>query len=69
MDGMKETLLNSMGYFNIHFGNECILISLLYLYLNKTSLCVFTFSIVWYSRNQKTGRFGNWICFRPQVRG
>jgi hypothetical protein len=28
-----------------------------------------TLSIVRYSRNQKTQRFGNWICFRPQVRG
>jgi hypothetical protein len=28
-----------------------------------------TFSIVRYSREQKTRRFGNWICFRPQVKG
>jgi hypothetical protein len=27
-----------------------------------------TFSIVLYSRKYKTRRFGNWICFRPQVR-
>jgi hypothetical protein len=26
-----------------------------------------TFSIVQYSRNYKTRRFGNWICFWPQV--
>jgi hypothetical protein len=26
-----------------------------------------TLSIVQYSRNQKTQRFGNWICFRPQI--
>jgi hypothetical protein len=29
----------------------------------------FTFSIVRYSRKQKTRRFGNWICFRPQMGG
>jgi hypothetical protein len=28
-----------------------------------------TLSIVRYSQNWKTQRFGNWICFRPQVRG
>jgi hypothetical protein len=28
-----------------------------------------TFSIVRYSRKQETRRFGNSICFRPQVRG
>jgi hypothetical protein len=27
-----------------------------------------TLSVVQYSRKQKTKRFGNWICFRPQVR-
>jgi hypothetical protein len=27
------------------------------------------FSIVRYSRDYKTRRFGNWICFRPQVKG
>jgi hypothetical protein len=27
------------------------------------------FSIVWYPRDYKTRRFGNWICFSPQVRG
>jgi hypothetical protein len=27
------------------------------------------FSIVRYSRNYKTQRFGNWICFRPQMKG
>jgi hypothetical protein len=26
-------------------------------------------SIVRYSKNYKIQRFGNWICFRPQVRG
>jgi hypothetical protein len=28
-----------------------------------------TFSIVWYFRNQKTQHFRNWIYFRPQVLG
>jgi hypothetical protein len=28
-----------------------------------------TLSIVLYSRKQKIRRFGNWICFCPQVRG
>jgi hypothetical protein len=28
-----------------------------------------TLSIVRYSRNQKAQRFGNWICFHPQVGG
>jgi hypothetical protein len=28
-----------------------------------------TLSIVRHSRNLKTQRLGNWICFRPQVRG
>jgi hypothetical protein len=28
-----------------------------------------TLSIVRYSRNYKTQRFGNWLCFRLQVRG
>jgi hypothetical protein len=28
-----------------------------------------TFSIVQYSREQKTRRFGNSICFHPQVKG
>jgi hypothetical protein len=27
------------------------------------------FTIVRYSRDKKTRRFGNWICFRPQVKG
>jgi hypothetical protein len=36
---------------------------------NKELLGSWTLSIVWYSINQKTRRFGNWICFRPQVRG
>jgi hypothetical protein len=26
-----------------------------------------TFSIVWYPRDQRTQRFGNWICFYPQM--
>jgi hypothetical protein len=29
----------------------------------------FTFSIVRYSRDYKTRRFWNWICFLPQVKG
>jgi hypothetical protein len=28
-----------------------------------------TFSIVRFSRELKTRRFGNWMCFRPQVKG
>jgi PhoPQ-activated pathogenicity-related protein len=24
--------------------------------------------ILWYSKNQRTQRFRNWTCFRPQVR-
>jgi hypothetical protein len=36
---------------------------------NIESLGFWTFSIVLYSREQKTRRFGNWICFRPQVKG
>jgi hypothetical protein len=28
-----------------------------------------TLPIVRFSRSQKKQRFGNWICFRPQVRG
>jgi hypothetical protein len=27
------------------------------------------FPVVRYSREQKTRRFGNWICFRPQMKG
>jgi hypothetical protein len=27
-----------------------------------------TLSIVWYSKNQKIRRFGNWNCYRPQAR-
>jgi hypothetical protein len=36
---------------------------------NADLLGFWTFSIVRYSRKQKTRRFGNWICFRPQVKG
>jgi hypothetical protein len=32
-------------------------------------LDLLTFSIVQYTREMKTRRFGNWICFRPQVKG
>jgi hypothetical protein len=28
-----------------------------------------TLPIVWYSKIQKTQRFGKWIRFRPQVKG
>jgi hypothetical protein len=28
-----------------------------------------TFSVIRYSREYKTRRFGNWICLRPQVKG
>jgi hypothetical protein len=38
-------------------------------YCTENYLVFWTFSIVWYSRKQKTRRFGNWICFRPQVKG
>jgi hypothetical protein len=34
---------------------------------NSELLSFWTFSIVLYSRNEKTRRFGNWICFRPQI--
>jgi hypothetical protein len=37
--------------------------------LHTELLFSWTFSIVWYSREQNTRRFGNWICFRPQVKG
>jgi hypothetical protein len=36
---------------------------------NTELLGFWTFSIVRYSRDNKTRCFGNWICFRPQVRG
>jgi hypothetical protein len=36
---------------------------------NTLKLGFWTLSIVRYSRNSKTQRFGNGICFRPQVRG
>jgi hypothetical protein len=36
---------------------------------NSELLGFCTFSIVRYSRNYKTRRFGNWICFRLQVWG
>jgi hypothetical protein len=36
---------------------------------NTELLGFWTFSIVRYSREQKTRRFGNWIFFRPQVTG
>jgi hypothetical protein len=37
---------------------------------NAQKYCFFgTFSIVRYSRKHKTRRFGNWICFRPEVKG
>jgi hypothetical protein len=40
-------------------------------YINNCSisqlLCFRTLSNLRYSRNQKTQRSGNWICFRPQV--
>jgi hypothetical protein len=32
-------------------------------------LCFWTFSIIWYSKNYKKQRFGDWICFHPQVGG
>jgi hypothetical protein len=32
-------------------------------------LSFWTLSIVWISTNQKTQRFRNWICFRPQAGG
>jgi hypothetical protein len=36
---------------------------------NTQNYCFFfTFPIVRYSREQKTRRFGNWNCFRPQVK-
>jgi hypothetical protein len=34
--------------------------------LRRTSTCI---SIIRYSKNTRAQRFGNWICFRPQVRG
>jgi hypothetical protein len=36
---------------------------------NTELLGSWTSSIVWYSREQKTRRFGNWSCFHTQVRG
>jgi hypothetical protein len=36
---------------------------------NTELLGFWTLSIVRYFRNYKTQRFGNWTCFRPQVRG
>jgi hypothetical protein len=38
-------------------------------YNTQELVSFWTFSIVRYSRNQKTKRFGDWICFRPQERG
>jgi hypothetical protein len=37
--------------------------------LRSKLLGFWTLSIVLYTRNYKTQRFGNWICFRPHVRG
>jgi hypothetical protein len=37
-------------------------------YADSITVFFLTFSIVRYSREQKTRRFGNWICFRPQVK-
>jgi hypothetical protein len=36
---------------------------------NTGLLGFWTLSIVRYSRKYKTRRFGNWICFRLQMRG
>jgi hypothetical protein len=35
---------------------------------NTELLGFWTFSIIRYSRTQKARRFGNWICFRLQVK-
>jgi hypothetical protein len=37
--------------------------------IHSESLGFWTLSIVRNSKYQKTKRFGNWICYRPQVRG
>jgi hypothetical protein len=39
------------------------------IYTYSELLVSWTLSTVRYSRSEKTQRFGNWICFRPQVRG
>jgi hypothetical protein len=36
---------------------------------NTKLLAFWTLSIVLYFREEKTRRFGNWFCFRPQVKG
>jgi hypothetical protein len=37
--------------------------------MHSELLGFWTLSIVQYSRNYKTERFRNWICFHPQVKG
>jgi hypothetical protein len=39
---------------------------MLKLYCTELTELFWTFSIVWYSK--RTRCFGNWICFRPQVK-
>jgi hypothetical protein len=46
-----------------------IIMSRILQFLHTELLGFWTFSIVRYSGKQKKGRFGNWICFRLQVKG
>jgi hypothetical protein len=38
-------------------------------YITTEFLAFWTLSIVEYSKNMRTTRFGKWICFHHQVRG
>jgi hypothetical protein len=62
----------TITYIVLLFGNRfcCVFHFLLVWQLTCSELLGFwTYSIVRYSRNYKIRRFGNWICFRPQVWG
>jgi hypothetical protein len=53
--GYDQATNNSLGYVTLYKHTEL--------------LDFWTFSIARYSRNKKIQRFGNWICFCPQVKG
>jgi hypothetical protein len=37
--------------------------------MDSELLGLWTLSTVWHTTNHRIQRFGNWICFHPQVRG
>jgi hypothetical protein len=63
----SETVFHIMLCYTVYF--VCTLYKYTFIHICTELLGFWTFSIVRYSKDQETRRFGNRICFRLQVKG